>query len=354
MKRKQFPLWENDSIPASIFKDCNRVYINRLLDAINRKELVLIENHCLCHNEHEENDIIVSKKERYGLPIPQVLCSKCGLIRSGMVFDEPSNNLFYEKFYRGIYTTGTPSDSFFQGQLTKGKFILDLFERHSLLDKISNVAEIGCGAGGLLLPFQQCKKDVIGYDFDEEYLKYGRNRGINLVYGDFYKQAKDNSCDLVIMNHVFEHLLSPLQEIQKIVSKIKLDKYLYIQVPGIYCISKFYPDPLTYFQNAHVYNFYEQYFRVFFEKIGLKVIYGDERCTFICQKINNNIPNIDCVYDDSLSGYFQKNAEYFLSCKKQYDEKGKESFQKKMFNIACALGWKKIRPYVKRNKHYLK
>lgn len=354
VEQKSIPLWGSDGIPALQFKKWNRDQVVGLRNAIEKKELVLVENNCLCQNEHEFEDIVISEKDRFGLPIPQILCSKCGLIRSGVVFDERSNDLFYEKFYRGIYTTSVPSDVFFQDQVNTGQRIFDLIKRYVKDSEICNVVEIGCGAGGILYPFFKNGKTVAGYDFDEQYLEKGRNYGLNLIHGDFYDQAAVDSCDLIIMNHVFEHLLHPLQVIQKLLPKLRFGKYLYVQVPGIYCISEIYPDPLTYFQNAHVYNFYEQYLRVLFERFGMKVIYGDERCTFICQKISDIIPNVDCIYDQCLSDYPKKNVAYLLDCKNRYDESTKTTFKTKLFKIACALGWKRVRPYIRRNKSYSK
>ena len=95
----KFPIWKNDGKPVRSFSDRNRNSVSMLLKAIENKELRLVENKCLCNNEHEDADIIIAEKDRFGLPIPQVLCSKCGLIRSKFVFDEKSNDLFYEKYY---------------------------------------------------------------------------------------------------------------------------------------------------------------------------------------------------------------------------------------------------------------
>lgn len=351
MRNKKFPLWKNDGKPASSFSDRNRENVALLINAIENKELHLVKNHCLCNNEHPEQDIVVSEKDRFGLPIPQLLCSKCGLIRSGLVFDDDSNNIFYEKYYRGVYTRNLPSDSFFQNQVKIGTEVLALVKEYVGTKGISVVAEIGCGAGGILLSFLEAGMKVAGYDFDDKYLNYGRTKGLSLNHGDFYEQVENNSCDLVILNHVFEHLLSPLDEMRKILPKLKNNGYLYIEVPGVYCISWCYPDPLTYFQNAHVYNFYEQYLRVMFEQFGLKVIYGDERCTFICQKLSDEIPEVKCIYDESLSTYPKKNADYLLSCKRDYDCQGKKTLKQKAFDVACALGWKTIRPYIKRKEY---
>ncbi len=351
MNRKKFPLWQNDGKPAESFSEWNRENVSSLINAIKDGELHLIENSCLCNNEHPEKDIIVSEKDRFGLPLTQVLCSKCGLIRSGVVFDEESNDSFYEKYYRGVYTTECPSSVFFQNQITIGENALALIKKHVNFNKIFNVTEIGCGAGGILVPFKDAGKKITGYDFDEKYLDFGRKNGLNLIYGDFYSQTKDNSCDLIIMNHVFEHLLSPLDELKRLFPKLKYNGYLYMEVPSIYCISWCYPDPLTYFQNAHVYNYYEQYLRLLFEKFGMQVIYGDERCTFICQKISEDIPDVQFIFDEKLSNYPLKNAKYLIDCKKKYENSNKKNLKQKAFNLACTLGWKRIRPYIKNKKY---
>lgn len=351
--QKKFPLWKNDGKPASLFSDRNLDSVSLLIKAIENNELRLVENKCLCNNEHSEQDVVVSEKDRYGLPIPQVLCSKCGLIRSGLVFDEESNNKFYEKYYRGVYSSNLPDNSFFQNQVKKGEKAFDLLKNIIDINKISIVAEIGCGAGGVLLPFMEAGMYITGYDYDENYLCFGRSKGLDLKYGDFYEQVECGSCDLVIMNHVFEHLLFPIDEMNRLLPKIKNNGYLYVEVPGIFCISTYYHEPFTYFQNAHVFNFYEQYLRVMFEQFNLKVIYGDERCTFICQKVSEVIPKVKYVYDESLSLYPQKNAEYLLECEKRYKEglklDKKNRFKGKLYNVACRLGWKKLRPYIRRN-----
>ena len=87
-----------------------------------------------------------------------------------------------------------------------------------------------------------------------------------------------------------------------------------------------------------------------FEKFGLKVIYGDERSTFLVQKVCEEIPDVKYIYDESLSVYPKKNIEYLLECKKRYDDGLKldrrNRFRGKLRNIAYHLGWKKIKPYI--------
>lgn len=84
----------------------------------------------------------------------------------------------------------------------------------------------------------------------------------------------------------------------------------------------------------------------------MKVIYGDERCTFICQKINEDIPDVQFVFDEVISNYPLRNAEYLIECKEKYENSNQKNLKQKVFDLACLLGWKRIRPFIK-NKAYL-
>lgn len=323
MKKDIFPLYYDDGIciePGSQLRNNN---IEKFKKAIDNKELKFVDNRCLCHNEHPENDIVISEKDRYGFAIPQILCSKCGLIRSGMVLDETSNRLFYEKYYRGIYLASTSTQdkneqihALFTDQYGRGKRILSLVKNQITLDETALVAEVGCGAGGVLLPFKEIGLNVIGYDFDNGYLNCGRDKGLNLCYGDFYELSQNASCDFILINHVLEHFLDPIGELCRLLPKLKVGGYLYIEVPGILNIHKAYISPILYFQNAHVYNYYKDFLRVMFEKLGLKVVYGDEVCRFIVQKINDRIPDNKAIYDETLSHYPQLIMEYLANTKR--------------------------------------
>lgn len=352
--RHKFPLYKNDGMPAESYANWNRPEVEQFLSVIESGKLHLIQNHCLCNNEHSENDIVVSEKDRFGLPFKFILCSKCGIIRCDMKFDEVSNNLFYEEYYRKIYPTRenlSPKTNFHKEQLPVGNNILETIKQAIPIDKITTVVDIGCSSGGIAYPFYLNGKKVSGYDFCVPFLEYGKSMGLDLHYGDYYTQLKNNSCDLLIANHSFEHFLEPLNEIKKMLNKIKVGGYLFLAVPSIYSIELNYKDPLTYFQGAHIYNFYEQFLRVLFEQLNMKIIYGDKKGTFICQKTNNEIPNLDFIYDIRLAKAPIQIANYLLECKKNHDDPLKKTLKQNIFEWACLLGWKKIRPYIKHKQY---
>lgn len=353
------PLYKDDGIACANLNQEQRFALASLKDAIDRKKLHLKDNVCLCGNSEKENDIIISEKDRYGLPIPQIICSKCGVIRSKYVFNEQSNNLFYEKYYRDLYTTHTPSSLFFEDQKKHGQQFIDLLKEKEIFKEIKTIVEIGCGAGGILAPFASEGKIVKGFDFNQEYLNYGLNKNLNLIKGDYNSFLDDNSCDLIILSHVLEHFLDPIDELKKIQRKIAPGKYLLVEVPGIYNIHKAYGNPILYFQNAHIYNFYDKILRKLFESLRMNIIEGNERCIFICQKATSFEPSLDLA-TGSLSEESSKIHSYLLHCKKNYHSlpnklKRSHIFQhiiQVTYSVACIFGWKRIRKIVGWKKYH--
>lgn len=349
----RFPLWLNDGKFAIKHPDKQQISgIEQLKEDINNGKLHLRENHCLCQNDNPEKDICLSEKDRYGLPIPQLLCSKCGVIRSAIVFDDTSNTNFYKNYYRSIYNAGITKDNFWIDQCNRGQKLLNLFNHYIGIDTVQNVAEVGCGAGGVLWAFKVAGKQVEGFDFDTDFLSYGLSKGLNLHFGDFDEEAKSNY-DLVILSHVLEHFLNPIDSLQRIINKVNDGKYLLVEVPGILNISDTYFNPITYFQNAHIYNFYYDYLKVFFEKLGLIVVYGDEKCDFIVQKPQGWKVTVDSVmYDPVLSSYPQIIQDYIMKSQQTWRFRlfSRKIMTHELWMVANKLGWQKIRPFLIRSK----
>jgi hypothetical protein len=296
---------DNDGKASVQLSSFQRSAIHDMQLDIVSKKLRLVGNCCLCGNCHSENDLLIAQKDRYGIAVNNILCSKCGLIRSGEVFDGASNSIFYAKYYRNIYVGEEgPSESFFIGQTETGSFFLKLVRQCCLWDDIRSVVEIGCGAGGILYPFLLHARQCKGFDFDERFLKLGRAHGLTLVQGDYKDTLEDGTVDLLILSHVMEHFVEPIREMRIITGKITCGGYLLVEVPSVFCIRQMYYNPILYFQNAHIFNFYGAYLRVFFNKLGLEVVYGDERCTFLLRKPATwQDREISDVYDEQLGRY---------------------------------------------------
>lgn len=302
-----FPIWKNDGIAVVELNSLQKVQIENFMKKVKSNQYKFIDNPCLCGNDDKTLDIVVAQKDRFGIPCVIVLCRKCGLIRLKDKLDDDSTAGFYMNEYRDIYVgKEEATDEFFSSQGQRGQIFLNLISKYVDINEIETVFEIGCGAGGILYPFHQINKQVSGCDFGEKYLKFGQDKGLKLYQGEIDEvYTPKNSQDLIILSHVMEHFNNPLQTMGEIIEFIKPEKYLLVEVPGIFNIPQTYFNPILYFQNAHVHNYY-YYLKVFFETLGLEVVYGDERCTFVIKKPANwkKEENL-IVYSKELSSWAQ-------------------------------------------------
>lgn len=305
----KFPIWKNDEKEIVDLNTLQKRQINNFLSKANSGEYKFVDNSCLCGNTDKTQDILITEKDRFGIPCDNVLCRKCGLIRLKERLDDYSTAEFYKNEYRDIYVgQELASDSFFDGQKSRGETFYSLFKQFVNPKEINTIFEIGCGAGGILYPFHEDGKKVSGCDFGEKYLKFGQSKGLDLYQGEIdINRTPKKSQDLVILSHVMEHFNEPIKTMNEIIELIANEKYLLVEVPGIFDIKKTYFNPILYFQNAHVYNYYYYYLKVFFESLGLKVVYGNERCTFILQKPTNWTMQDDIlIYDDTMPLWAEK------------------------------------------------
>ena len=302
------PIYKNDFKPEIPLSHFQKEAVNNLLKAIEAGKLKLVDNNCLCDNKFPERDIVIAEKDRYGIPVKNIICSRCGLVRSKKVFDEKSNLEFYKNYYRAIYGgSSIGNEDFFNDQKNRGKAFFSLVRKNIKADDIKKVLEIGCGSGGILFPFYEEGIDCLGVDFDENYLQFGREKGLDLICGDYKRKVCDESVDLLILSHVMEHFTDPIKEMTEVIKKVKMNKYLLVEVPGLFNLNKVYFKPIKYFQNAHVFNYFYDHLKIFFEKLGLEIIYGDEKCVFLLKKsVTWKASNIGCIYEDSLAIYPKK------------------------------------------------
>jgi len=238
---------------------------------------------CICAGSGR--DRVIARTDRYGLKINTVICLDCGLVRTNPRLNEESLNGFYKQEYRDLYMGPEyrGNDSYFQGMIRRGIYVLELIRRlNPGLDfKGKEVLEIGCSMGGILVPFLKSGAKVKGYDYDQRYLDYGKKRfpGLDLESGGIDK-LKENpkQYDIIILNHVLEHLAQPLAAVNYLEKSLMPSGILYISVPGI-------RNPEYYFSAtksfigalhvAHLYHFSPVTLRNLFK--GFSPVYIDNR-----------------------------------------------------------------------------
>ncbi len=301
-----FPLYQNDGVASVQLEEPERELIMEFNSQIHTNQKYKhVENLCLCGNIDRQLDTVITEKDRYGIAIPSVLCKNCSLVRSQLVLHPESASNFYSDFFIKVYRHGMPPGDKFYSRIKAGEQKIELLKKHVNLEEIQTVFEIGCSSGGVIYPFLTLGKVVGGCDYDADYIQYGIEKGLNLYQGRLDdKKVPDNSLDLLILEHVLEHFLDPLTELEAIIAKVKPSKYLLIEIPSMMNLAQSYKNPIKYFQNAHTFCFFKKYLEAIFSHFGLIIIYSDEIATCILQKpINWEPPRCQFASNSELKAY---------------------------------------------------
>ena len=258
------------------------------------------KNCCICNRE---KFITLSKKDRFGLYMPVVVCQTCGLIQINPRMTQNSNDNFYKVEYKKLYRgRSKPTDENFKIQYHRGEIIYRyLIENHSFKKEFKKmfVLEVGCGTGGILRYFEDKGCRVQGIDLNEAYINFGKTvYNLDLKVGKLSDISLDVAPDLIIYSHVLEHILNPREELTNVNKVLDDDGVLYIEVPGVkYLLNSYRTNFLRYLQNAHSHYFSLRTLRNLLEINGFQMIHGNEFIRSIFKK-SNGINNTNKIIND--------------------------------------------------------
>jgi SAM-dependent methyltransferase len=227
-----------------------------------------------------EPEVTIAEVDRYGIPIRTVLGTSSGLMRSDPYYGEHYLARFYSQHYRNLYRPVRFSLSWFLSeQIRSGQRIL---ERHQPnLPKHARILDVGCGMGGMLIPFRLAGHEVAGCDYGSEYISHGQKLGLDLRQGgpDVFEDVE--RFDLILLSHVLEHTTDPVAFLAQIASLLKPDGICHIEVPGLLNLDQWYKgDILIFLQNAHRWHFTAGTLEAVVHRSGLSVLQTDQ--TIVC------------------------------------------------------------------------
>ena len=249
------------------------------LQLVNEGLLKMVITNCpVCGSD--ESDFFCGA-DRIGLPVETVFCRHCPTLYSRSRLDAASLESFYSSFYRPMYGGSTePSEAFFNDQVSNGYKIMERLQKFGRANwscSGATVLEIGCGAGGVLLPFKLAGASVLGIDFDEKYMDKGRSLGLTLKKSSVFGIPVDAKFDLIILKDVLEHL-SDIDELVEFVKNQLSDcGQVFVQVPTFEALEflGYRSDFLRYFQNAHLVHFSQASLLHVFSKHNLFPVFSD-------------------------------------------------------------------------------
>ncbi|MBU1102265.1 class I SAM-dependent methyltransferase [Patescibacteria group bacterium] len=196
-------------------------------------------------------------------------CQKCGLIFMDSVPDEKTLASFYPLDYHGYNKP--------QSKLTNFLVSLNLKSRANFYKKLigqgGKILDVGSSEGGHFEKLSQIGKwDFFGVEFKEEIAQKGRQAGRNIETATIETCTFANGqFDLIIMNHLIEHVFDPVATMQKAAELLKDDGYVVGETPNTdsldFKIFKKYWGGMH--VPRHTYLFSPNSLKILFEKNGL-------------------------------------------------------------------------------------
>ncbi|MBD3211022.1 MAG: methyltransferase domain-containing protein [Candidatus Lokiarchaeota archaeon] len=287
MLAKRYNSDDNPVVPLNLTMKKN-------LSIVRRKIITGFYNFekCPCSACSSDNFKSLSHKDRYGLPFQLVICKECGLIQNNPRIKEKSYNDYYNSHYRNlIWGWENPNKEHYKLEYIKGLKIYEYIEKAKILDKLPHdalILEVGCGTGGILKLFKEKGHKIKGCDLDEKYVKFGKNElDLDLYFGSLSSLKLEKKPNLIIYNHVFEHILNPNGELKILRKVLTKDSYLYIEVPGISKIKTNYESNfLQFIQFHHIFYFSFISLRNLMGINGFKLISADNNIRAIFKYVD--------------------------------------------------------------------
>lgn len=188
----------------------------------------------LCNNEKLQ---LISKKGQFGLPCNVSICPKDGLVFLCPRWSKERYNTFYQNEYDSYYRPAILSNESEEEKYRNIKIISARLEKHNLLQKRESVLDIGAGMGWSLNWLKLNYSHFNTFAAIESSKNCIANLtnviGASVISDDIDANWESSGFNLVIMRHVFEHVLKPVETLKKIHENLSSNGIIYIAVPDM-------------------------------------------------------------------------------------------------------------------------
>lgn len=263
---------------------------NRICPICNSGEYQKIENiNFLLFEEHP-----ISKG--YDL----VQCKECSFMYADIKASQNELDYYYSnisKYEDKQISTGGGYNVYDKERLEgAAKYLATIFN-----DKSINIADVGCAIGGLL---EQLKKlgfyNLTGIDPSKSCVEITKKeKGIDCYHASLFELNESyGKYDLIIISHVWEHILDLESAINSLEKILTPNGFIYIECPNAMNYKNTIHAPLQELNTEHINHFYKKGFLNFF---GIR--------NYKCIDIGNKIVKIASGENyDALFGVFKKSS----------------------------------------------
>jgi SAM-dependent methyltransferase len=157
-------------------------------------------------------------------------CDSCGLIRLNPLPDGDTLALAYPSNYHAYVEPKSKITKYLIGK-TRNKVAKALSRKISLN---GSILDIGCSTGELLSTIQTFGRfQLFGVEYNENAARIARQKGIDVWQGEYANIVIPNSSmDLVLMQHVLEHVYDPYSTLQKTFNILKPNGLVLGELPN--------------------------------------------------------------------------------------------------------------------------
>jgi len=208
-----------------------RALVEKLNNEILAGKYRFVKSKCLCGSEDFD---IIATVDKCSVLLPTAMCRSCGLILTNPRFSDTFyRELYLSETFNRIYYASADLEHFVMEKFSPstGLHILRAIEKERIVDENTSVLEIGAGAGWNLLPFMQKKAKVLGLDYNPQLVEMGKKFNVPVEQGD--ENSIQGEFDIIILNHVLEHMPQPVLSLLKITEHLKANGLVYIGVPYV-------------------------------------------------------------------------------------------------------------------------
>lgn len=184
-------------------------------------------------------------------------CKKCG----STVKDQDSHLKELNEYYQNIQH----DDAILFINKTKDQ--LNFLKKNIDFTKVKNILEIGPGPSGLLLKFDSNR---YACEIDQKSIEVLEKNGV--VNFKSLDQIRNKKFDLIILSHVFEHIIEELDNyLLDLFKLLSNDGYIFIEVPSSEYELMIYNNELINhnFTDAHKRSCSENGFKLIFERLNI-------------------------------------------------------------------------------------
>ena len=182
----------------------------------------------------------LSSKDRYRMGIRTVGCNSCGFAFTNPQPTEAALTDFYRRFYRNYYQNAcTPSTEYIRryGKDERAKDTVDYLERRTLQHDGMRVLDVGCAEGSILREIGKRSQGLalVGVEPDINFSSFARSYAGCSIFEhlDQLPESAANAYDLIIVNHVLEHVSNPVSFLRRLSGLLSERGVVYIDVPSV-------------------------------------------------------------------------------------------------------------------------